>query len=84
MKLDNRLVAVLLITLILSCWATSSWASTIGGDSVIGLARTVVIPEDGTGGIASADAVQFNVGFTLTAFFGQIAFYCRCLLECVR
>lgn len=84
MKLDNRRAAALLITLILSLWATSSWAASIGGDSAIGLARTIVIPEDGTGGIAAADAVQFNIGFTLTAFFGQVAFYCRCLLECVK
>lgn len=84
MKLDNRCAAALLITLILSFWATSSWASSIGGDSVISLARTIVIPEDGAGGIAAADAVQFNLGFTLTGFFGLVAFYCRCLLECVK
>jgi hypothetical protein len=85
MKLDrNRRIAVLLTALILTLWATSSWAASIGGDSSLGLARMIVLAEDGTGGIASADAVQFNTGFTLTAFFGQVAFYCRCLLECVK
>ena len=77
----NRRLAALLITLILVLWASSSWAASIGSDSVIGLARTVVLPEDGSGGIAPADAVQFNTGFTLTACFGYVAFYCRCLLE---
>jgi hypothetical protein len=77
----NRRLAALLITLILAFWATSSWAASIGYDSTIGLSRTVVLPEDGTGGIAISDAVQFNTGFTLTAFFGHVAFYIRCMLE---
>lgn len=77
----NRRLAVLLTTLVLMLWATSSWAASIGADSVIDLGRTVVLPEDGSGGIAAADAVQFNTGFSLTALFGWVAFYCRCLLE---
>jgi hypothetical protein len=84
MNQNRRRAAALLVTLFLSFCASSSWAASIGGDSVISLARTIVIPEDGTGGIAAADAVQFNLGFTLTGFFGLVAFYCRCLLECVK
>lgn len=84
MKLDNRRAAALLVTLMLVLWATSSWAASIGADSVISLGRTVVLPEDGSGGIAAADAIQFNTGFTLTSFFGWIAFYVRCLLEVFR
>ena len=80
----NRRFAVLLITLVLMLWATSSWAAAIGADSSFALARTIVLAEDGSGGIAPADAVQFNTGFTLTAFFGQVAFFCRCVLEAVR
>jgi hypothetical protein len=81
MKLNNRRLAVFLITAVLVLWATASWAASIGADTQFALARTIVLLEDGSGGIAPADAVQFNTGFTLTAFFGHVAFYIRCVLE---
>jgi hypothetical protein len=77
----NRRRAIFLATAILVLWATSSWAASIGYDSMFAVARTIVLPEDGSGGIAAADAIQFNTGFTLTAFFGHVAFYVRCMLE---
>lgn len=80
----NKRLAALLVFAILAFWATSSWAAAIGEDSTFTLARTLVLPEDGTGGIAAADALQFNTGFTLTAFFGHVAFFCRCIMEAVR
>lgn len=82
--MDNRRKVILLATAILVLWATSSWAASIGYDSTFGVARTIVLAEDGSGGIAAADAIQFNTGFTLTAFFGQVAFYSRCLLEAFK
>lgn len=78
-----RLVSYLVFG-ILVCWATSSWAASIGSDTVFDVARTLVLPEDGSGGIAPADAIQFNTGFTYTAFFGQVAFYIRVVMEVLR
>jgi hypothetical protein len=66
---------------ILFCWATSSWAASIGDDSFISVARIIVFPEDGSGGLSAADAIQFNTGFTFTAFFGYVACYVRCVME---
>jgi hypothetical protein len=80
----NRWKTILLVTALLMLWASASWASSIGYDSTFALARTVVLAEDGSGGIAVADAIQFNTGFTLTAFFGHVAFYARCLLEAFK
>jgi hypothetical protein len=65
-------------------WASSSWAATIGTDTIFDLSRTIVVPEDGTGGLSAADAIQFNTGFTFTAFFGQVAFFIRTVMEVFR
>ncbi len=81
----NRRLAALLITLILVLWASSSWAATIGIDSTFDLARTVVLtPEYFPDGTPNTPAIEFNAGFTLTAFFGQVALYCRFILEAVK
>ncbi|WPD22834.1 MAG: hypothetical protein SD837_21955 [Candidatus Electrothrix scaldis] len=72
------------VFLILCFWATSSWAATIGSDTTFDIARTIVIPEDGSGGVAAADAIQFNTGFTYTSFFGWVAFLVRSVMETVR
>lgn len=81
----NRRIAALLVMLILTLWATSSWAATIGIDSTFDLARTVVLtPEYFPGGTPNTSAIEFNAGFTLTAFFGQVALYCRCIIEAIK
>lgn len=82
--MNRSLTVSYLVFGILCCWATSSWAASIGSDTVFDVARTIVIPEDGSGGILVADAIQFNTGFTQTAFFGQIAFYIRAVMEVFR
>jgi len=81
----NRRLAALLITLILTLWASSSWAATIGIDGTFDLSRTVVLtPEYFTDGTPNTAAIEFNAGFTLTAFFGQVALFCRCIIEAVK
>jgi len=69
---------------VLCLWATSSWSATIGADTTFNVARTIVIPEDGSGGVAAADAIQFNTGFTFTSFFGWVAFLVRSVMEVFR
>ncbi|MCI5119891.1 MAG: hypothetical protein D3908_01600 [Candidatus Electrothrix sp. AUS4] len=79
----SRLASYLVFT-ILCFWATSSWSATIGADTTFDVARTIVIPEDGSGGVAAADAIQFNTGFTYTSFFGYVAFFIRSVMEVFR
>ncbi len=79
-----KLTASLLLCLLICLWASSAFALSIGYDSVFDLSRTVVIPEDSSGGIAAADAIQFNTGFTITSFMGWVAFYIRSCMEIFR
>jgi hypothetical protein len=79
--MNRKLIASLLILLLICFWASSAFALSIGSDTVFDVARTVVFPEDGSGGIAAADAIQFNTGFTIAAFFGKVAFFLRACLE---
>ena len=79
--MNRKLIASLIICLLICLFAAAAHAADIGWDSTFDVARTIVLPEDGSGGIAVADAVNFNTGFTITAFFGEVAFYARVFLQ---
>lgn len=79
--MNRSRIASYLVFGILVLWASSAWAAAIGSDSAISVAKIIVFPEDGSGGLPAADAIEFNTGFTLTAFFGQVACYARCVME---
>jgi len=80
----KKLIASLLILLLLCLWASNAFALSIGSDTTFDVARMVVIPEDGSGGVAVADAIQFNIGFTVAAFFGYVTAYVKVLMEILR
>jgi hypothetical protein len=75
---------ILLIVSISVLTATAAWAVDIGAASSFSVARMVVLLEDGSGGIAPAQAIEFNTGFTLSAFFGWVAVWFRTCLEALR
>lgn len=82
--MKRKLIASLIICLLICFCASSAFALSIGSDTVFDLSRTIVLPEDGSGGIAAADAIQFNTGFTLSQFFGYVAFFTRFVIEIFR
>lgn len=80
----KKLIASLAILLLLCLWASNAFALSIGSDTVFDVARMILVPEDGSGGWASADAIQFNTGFTVMAFFGYVAAYVKAMMEVLR
>lgn len=83
---DNRFKLTLVLLFFSLFYAQQVFGAAIGDESVASfdVARIVVFPEDGSGGIAVADAIEFNTGFTVSAFFGYVACWCRACLEIWR